>query len=73
MAGEQFRSAIRQRRLDVGSAIADVIRDRNGDTEIDECCAVLGKVLLDKDIGWLDVAVHDSMVVYVVQCVADLR
>ena len=73
MAGEQLRRGIRQGRLDVGGAIADVIRDRKGDTEIDECRAVAGKVLLDKDIGWFDVAVHDSAVVYVVQGVGDLR
>ena len=62
-----------QLRLDVGGAIADVIRDRHRDAEIDQFRTTAGKILLHKDIGWLDVAVHDAAVVDVVEGIGNLR
>ncbi len=46
--------------------------DRAGDAEIDDSYAVLRKVAVSQDIGRLDVAVHDSAVVDVIQGVGDL-
>ena len=48
----------------------DCLGDRVRDTEVDQYRA--GKVLRDKNIGWLDVPVHDSTSMCVVERVGDL-
>ena len=52
---------------------ADVLGHRVGDAEVDEDRTEAGKVLGNKDVGRLDVTMHDAALMGVVQRVGDLR